>query len=170
MRLFRFLLRYYRRHAWWAALAIVTIPIYGVGSAAVVSLIEPVFTDVLMAQSAGVASPALPGLSAVPSAAPAGMPAASGLRALSLRAYRGAKALAGVNARTVVFFTPLLLLAIFLVRGAADYWGAYAFQRIGLGITTDIRNDLYRRLLEQDARFHAAHPSGELVSRIVNDI
>ena len=170
MRLFRFLLQYYRRYAWWAALAIVTIPIYGVGSAAFVSLIEPVFTDVLLAQQAGVAAPALPGLSAVRSAAPAGMPAASGLRALSLRAYRGAKALAGVNARTVVFFTPLLLLAVFLVRGAADYCGAYAFQRIGLGITTDIRNDLYRRLLEQDARFHAAHPSGELVSRIVNDI
>jgi subfamily B ATP-binding cassette protein MsbA len=70
----------------------------------------------------------------------------------------------------VVFFTPLLLLAVFLVRVAADYWGSYAFQRIGLGITTDIRNDLCRRLLEQDARFHSAYPSGELVARIVNDI
>ena len=169
MRLFRFFLHYYRGYAWWAALTVVTIPSYGVGSAAVVSLIEPVFTDVLMAQPAVAAPPALPGRSAVPPAAP-GMPSASGLRALSLRAYEGAKALAGVNARTVVFFTPLLLFAIFLVRGAADYWGGYAFQRIGLGVATDIRNDLYRRLLEQDARFHAAHPSGELVSRITNDI
>ena len=70
----------------------------------------------------------------------------------------------------MVFFTPLLLLAVFLIRGAADFWGGYAFQRIGLGITTDVRNDLYRRLLEQDARFHAAHPSGELVSRVVSDV
>ena len=168
LRLLLFLLRYYRRYAWWAVLALVTIPIYGVGSAAVVSLIEPVFTDVLMAQPPASTTLSPPGRGASPP--PAALRPVSGLRAFSQRAYRGAKALAGVNERTVVFFTPLLVLLVFLVRGAADFWGSYAFQRIGLGITTDLRNDVYRRLLEQDARFHAAHPSGELVSRIVSDI
>ncbi|MFO7691684.1 MAG: ABC transporter ATP-binding protein [Vicinamibacterales bacterium] len=165
MRFFRFLSHYYRRYVWWAVLAVLTIPVYGAASAAVVSLIEPVLTDVLLAQSG-------PSRAGGPAAAPSipGGPSAAGLKALADRSYRRAKAWAGVDDRTVVFFTPLLLLSVYLVRGAADFWGGYAFQRIGLGITTDIRNDLYRSLLDQDARFHAAHPSGELVSRVVSDV
>ncbi len=169
MGLARFLLRYYRRYVWWAALAIFTIPIYGVASAAVVSLIEPVLTDVLLAQQASGQISAVPAGGAIDVAVPAASKRA-GLKAFADRAYRGAKALAGVDTRTVVFFTPLLVFLVFLVRGAGDFWGGYAFQRIGLGITTDIRNDVYRRLLDQDARFHAAHPSGELVSRVVSDV
>jgi ATP-binding cassette, subfamily B, bacterial MsbA len=167
--LVRFLLRYYRRYVWWAALAVFTIPIYGVASAAVVSLIEPVLNDVLLAQQAPGQVPGVPGGIAVTGSLPGGA-RSGGLKAIADGAYRSAKALAGVDSRTVVFFTPLLVFAVFLVRGAADFWGAYAFQRIGLGITTDIRNDIYRRLLDQDARFHAAHPSGELVSRVVSDV
>ena len=37
-------------------------------------------------------------------------------------------------------------------------------------MTTDIRNDLYRSILEQSSRFHADHPSGELVARVINDV
>ena len=167
--LFRFFWHYYRRYAWWAVVVVVTIPVYSVGSAAVVSLIEPVFTDVLLAGPP-------PSLAAPMVANPAatrpipGGPRAAGLKAIADRAYRRAKALAGVDERTVVFFTPLLVLAVFVARGLADFWGGYAFQRIGLGITTDVRNDLYRRLLDQGARFHAAHPSGDLVSRVVSDV
>jgi subfamily B ATP-binding cassette protein MsbA len=167
--LVRFLLRYYRRYVWWAALAVLTIPIYGIASTAVVSLIEPVLTDVLLAQPAPSRVSAVPGAGDITAAIP-GRSAGVGLKAVTDRAYRGAKALAGVDGRTVVFFTPILVLVVFLIRSAADFSGAYAFQRIGLGITTDIRNDVYRRLLDQDARFHAAHPSGELVSRVVSDI
>jgi subfamily B ATP-binding cassette protein MsbA len=167
--LVRFLLRYYRRYVWWAALAVFTIPIYGVASAAVVSLIEPVLNDVLLAQQAPGQVSAVPGGVAVTGSLHGGA-RSGGLKAIADGAYRSAKALAGVDSRTVVFFTPLLVFAVFLVRGAADFWGAYAFQRIGLGITTDIRNDIYRRLLDQDARFHAAHPSGALVSRVVSDV
>jgi subfamily B ATP-binding cassette protein MsbA len=37
-------------------------------------------------------------------------------------------------------------------------------------VTTDIRNDLYRRILDQSSRFHADHPSGELMARVINDV
>ncbi len=170
MGLFRLLLRYYRRYLWWLVLAVVTIPVYGVASTGVVALIEPVLTDVLLAQPAPAPAPAV---EAPASAITPAIPSASsgaGLKALADDTYRRAKAWAGVDGRTVVFFTPLLFFAVFLVRGIADFWGSYAFQRVGLSITNDVRNDLYRRLLDQDARFHAAHPSGELVSRVVSDI
>ncbi|MFQ5526807.1 MAG: ABC transporter ATP-binding protein, partial [Thermoanaerobaculia bacterium] len=54
--------------------------------------------------------------------------------------------------------------------GIVAFVSSYSFQHIGLGVTTDIRNSLYRRILDQSSRFHARHPSGELTSRIVNDI
>lgn len=170
MGLFRLLLRYYRRYLRWLVLAVVTIPVYGVASTGVVALIDPVLTDVLLAQPAPAPAPAAaaPGTAVEPGIPSA--PSGAGLKALADDTYRRAKAWAGVDSRTVVFFTPLLFFAVFLVRGVADFWGAYAFQRVGLSITNDVRNDLYRRLLDQDARFHAAHPSGELVSRVVSDI
>jgi len=176
--LLRFLLRYYRGYACWIALALLTIPIYGLASSAVVSLIEPVLTDVLLAPADAGGTVSLPGTPpAVPGAGsgaspipPAARSGGAGMKAFADRAYARAKAAAGVDGRTVVYFTPVLLLLVFLVRGAADFGGTYAFQRVGLGVTTDIRNDVYRRLLDQDARFHAAQPSGELVSRVVSDI
>ena len=168
MGLFRLLLRYYRRYVWWLVLAVVTIPFYGVASTGVVALIEPVLTDVLLAQNEPARPPAVPGGAIEPAAPDA--PSGAGLKAIADDAYRRAKLWAGVDSRTVVFFTPLLFFAVFLVRGVADFWGAYAFQRVGLSITNDVRNDLYRRLLDQDARFHASHPSGELVSRVVSDV
>ncbi len=164
----RFLFRYYRRYLRWVALALFTIPVFGVTSTAVVALIEPVLTDVLLAAPASAGS----AVSGVPDLAQGlpGAPSRAGLKAMADRGYQAVKAAAGVTPQSVVYFTPVLLFGVFLLRGAADFWGAYAFQRIGLGIATDIRNDLYRRILDQDARFHADHPSGELASRVINDM
>jgi subfamily B ATP-binding cassette protein MsbA len=75
-----------------------------------------------------------------------------------------------VNRGNVVYFLPALLVVVFLLRCLADFISGYAFQHIGLGVTTDIRNDLYRSILEQSSRFHADHPSGELVARVINDV
>ena len=61
-------------------------------------------------------------------------------------------------------------MLVFLLRSLADFVSGYAFQHIGLGVTTDVRNDLYRRILQQSSRFHAEHPSGELVARVINDV
>jgi subfamily B ATP-binding cassette protein MsbA len=76
----------------------------------------------------------------------------------------------GITAATVVYFLPGLLVVIFLIRALLAFVSGYSFQRIGLGVTTDIRNDLYRSVLEQSSRFHSQHTSGEIISRIVNDV
>ena len=86
--LVRFLLRYYRRYVWWAALAIVTIPIYGVASAAVVSLIEPVLTDVLLAQH-GSRPDLRRSRGRRDRRRGPGRPSGAGLKAMADRAYRG---------------------------------------------------------------------------------
>jgi subfamily B ATP-binding cassette protein MsbA len=84
--------------------------------------------------------------------------------------YESLKERLGVNHDNVVYFLPALFVVVFLLRCLADFVSGYAFQHIGLGVTTDIRNDLYRSILEQSSRFHAEHPSGELVARVINDV
>jgi subfamily B ATP-binding cassette protein MsbA len=159
------MVRYYRRHAWWIAIAILTIPLYGASSAALVALIDPVFSDVLLAGPPAAVGAATP-LGQLPDVSARG----AGLKRAFDDGYAALKRVAGVDERTVVIFTPLLALAVFLVRATSDFLGEYAFQRVGLGITTELRNDLCRRLLDQDARFHATHPTGELVSRVTSDV
>jgi len=92
------------------------------------------------------------------------------LQAQFNRGYEALKRSFGINATKVVWFVPLLFVLVFLVRSMSDFLSGYAFQRIGLGVTTDIRNELYGRILHQTSRFHALHPSGELVSRVINDV
>jgi subfamily B ATP-binding cassette protein MsbA len=84
--------------------------------------------------------------------------------------YESLKRRLGVGPREVVWFVPLLFVVFFMARSLADFLSGYAFQHIGLGVTTDVRNDLYLNILNQSSRFHAAHPSGELVTRVVSDV
>ncbi len=84
--------------------------------------------------------------------------------------YRSLKRRLGIGPEEVVWFVPLLIVIIFTVRSLSDFVSGYSFQHIGLGITTDVRNDLYLNILNQSSRFHSAHPSGELVARVVSDV
>jgi len=86
------------------------------------------------------------------------------------RGYASLKRRLGVRPAQVVYFVPLLVVLVFFLRSFADFISGYAFQRIGFGITTDIRNDLYGQIIDQSSRFHADHTSGELVSRVVSDV
>ncbi len=157
---------YLRRHARWALLALVAVPVFGISSAGMVALIEPVFDEVLLAGAGdGAAAPA-----AAPDRPSAGLPEIFDVKGWSDEVYRDLKGRFGVTAANVHIFTPLLLLGVFLLRGASGFVSGYAFQRIGLGVTNDIRNDVYRRLLDQSAGFHARRTSGELVSHVINDV
>ncbi|HEX5758847.1 MAG TPA: ABC transporter transmembrane domain-containing protein [Thermoanaerobaculia bacterium] len=144
------------------------------------ALIEPIFGEVLLAGDEapsvlGGPAASAEGAAVEPAAAPAGDLLADLRKRFDFAAqiddtYESLKRRLGIDGDDVVWFVPLLLVAIFLLRSLADFLSGYAFQHIGLGITTDIRNDLYRRILDQSSRFHAEHPSGELVARVINDV
>ncbi|MEM9290584.1 MAG: ABC transporter ATP-binding protein [Acidobacteriota bacterium] len=177
LRLVHFFRGYLRRYVPWIAIALVAVLTFASLTAAMISLIEPIFSEVLLA---GDEQPA--GLSMLGSGDEGEDEASSwppwvqkikekvNLAALFDRGYEALKASFNVDADQVVYFTPLLFVAVYLFRSVAAFISGYSFQRIGFGVTTDIRNDLYRRLLEQSSRFHAQHPSGSLVSRVVNDV
>jgi subfamily B ATP-binding cassette protein MsbA len=172
-----FLWRYLRGYTGWAMLAAAGILVYAAATAGAAALIKPIFAEVLLAGES------VPGpVGAVTALAP--QRAAKGSeqgfltdlkRRLDLsrqldRSYQSLKRRLGINRDNVVYFLPFLFVLIVLLRSVSDFLSGYAFQHIGLGVTTDIRNDLYRHILEQSSRFHADHPSGELVARVINDV
>ena len=65
---------------------------------------------------------------------------------------------------------PLLLVAIFTVRGLALYVGRYMTAKVGSTIIRNIRADLNRVISNQSISFFKDHPSGELMSRMFGDV
>jgi ATP-binding cassette, subfamily B, bacterial MsbA len=172
-----FLWHYLRGYAAWAMLAAAGILVYAAATAGTAALIKPIFGEVLLA---GDDMPSPFGLAVAPASGQPVQKRETGVLAdLKKRlnvahqiddSYESLKRRLGVNRDNVVYFLPLLFVVVFLLRCLADFISGYAFQHIGLGVTTDIRNDLYRSILEQSSRFHADHPSGELVARVINDV
>ena len=190
MELTTFFWRYMRRYAGWAILATAGILVYAAATAATLYLIKPIFGEVLLSDHApsmlgGFGAPVAPVAPVAPAAAkakPVALPTvpetgvlAAVKRHLDLagsidRGYESMKRHLGIDRDNVVYFVPFLFVVVFILRCLADFVSGYAFQHIGLGVTTDIRNDLYRHILDQSSRFHAQHPSGELVARVINDV
>ncbi len=183
MRLLSFLLRYFRHYVLWAIVATVAALLYAGLTAGIVALIEPVFGEVLLA---GDQAPSMLGSlgESTTSDGAVGEPVEGEdlmsrgerfVQRLQLKdrldkGYENLKRRFDINSDNVVYFLPILVVVVFLMRSLSNFVSTYSFQRIGLGVTNDLRNDLYRQVLTQSSRFHAEHPSGELISRIVNDI
>jgi subfamily B ATP-binding cassette protein MsbA len=171
-----FIWRYVGRRSAWIALAFAAILLYALASAAMVSLIEPIFGEVLMSTDRPIAlleERSEDSSTATSLADPSGWNTFKrryNLKVLLNNGYRSVRARIGISDMNVVYFVPGLFLVVFLLRSFAGFLSGYSFQHVGLGMTTDIRNDLFSAVVNQSSRFHAEHPSGELLSRVVNDV
>ncbi len=163
MRTSSFLWSYFRRYSVWGGIALVAIVIYALAFAGAVSLLEPMFGDVLQRPDAA------PSLSA-PADSDGGTFSAVNLKRLLSDGYESLKTRFEIDSNSVVYFVPILFVIVLLIRSLAAFVSGYAFQRIGLGMTTDMRNRLFQRIVGQSSRFHARHTSAELISRVVNDV
>ena len=65
---------------------------------------------------------------------------------------------------------PFAVVAIFLIKGLANYGQNILMSFIGLRIVTNLRNKLYDQIQKQSLSFFAEHPTGLLMSRITNDV
>ncbi|HEV2846456.1 MAG TPA: hypothetical protein VG477_16500, partial [Thermoanaerobaculia bacterium] len=151
-----FFWHYLRGYAGWAMLAAAGILVYAAATAGAAALIKPIFGEVLLAGER-VPGPLGSVTSAAPERAEEGQPETGVLADLKKRfdlaqqidrSYQSVKRRLGIDQDNVVYFVPFLFVLIFLLRSLSDFISGYAFQNIGLGVTTDIRNDLYRRILE----------------------
>lgn len=175
-----FLWRYFRRYWPVATVAFATMLVYATTTILLLAIFQPILAEVLGADSETIGGTPLSSLTrpadgeAAGDEEPAGalerLKKAADLQGLFDRGYNQLKASLGVDQSNVVYFLPALFVLVFLLRSLSDFFNNYLFQRVGLGATNDLRNDLYQRLLHQSSRFYAEHPSGELISRVSNDI
>jgi subfamily B ATP-binding cassette protein MsbA len=63
-----------------------------------------------------------------------------------------------------------LILAAYLLKGVGGYVSAVLMADVGQRVVRDLRNRLFRHTLGQSAAFFARRTSGQLVSRITNDV
>jgi subfamily B ATP-binding cassette protein MsbA len=71
------------------------------------------------------------------------------------------------NVWTMVAFA---ILAVFLVKGVCDYFGNYLVNKVGFSAVTNLRDEVFDKVLKQGAEFFEAHSTGRLMSSIMNDI
>jgi subfamily B ATP-binding cassette protein MsbA len=57
-----------------------------------------------------------------------------------------------------------------VVKGMATYSSTFLMTDIGQRVVRDLRNELFRHILDQSAAFFARRSSGQLMSRITNDV
>jgi subfamily B ATP-binding cassette protein MsbA len=62
------------------------------------------------------------------------------------------------------------MIVVFLIRGLCDYLGDYVTNFVGLSIVTDLRNEVFNKLLRHGAGFFAATSTGQLMSSVMSDI
>lgn len=71
------------------------------------------------------------------------------------------------NAWTLV---AVAMVAATALKGVFDYLGTYLVNYGGYGLITDLRDDLYNRILRRSVAFFHKHTTGTLLSTLINDI
>jgi len=79
------------------------------------------------------------------------------------------EALSGKNA-DLIYIIPMLVIVLYLVKGAAYFGQAYIMGYIGQKVIFDLRNLLYQRLTAQSLAFFAHRKTGELLARLSYDV
>jgi subfamily B ATP-binding cassette protein MsbA len=64
----------------------------------------------------------------------------------------------------------LLLVGLYLVKGIGSYFSSYLMEDVGQRVVLDLRDRLYRHILGQSAGFFTRNTSGQLLSRVSNDV
>ena len=71
------------------------------------------------------------------------------------------------NAWAAVAFA---LIASTILKGLSDYTGTYLVNYAGFGMITDMRNHLYETTLRRSSSFFHRHPTGSILSTLINDV
>lgn len=69
-----------------------------------------------------------------------------------------------------VGYVALVTISAFFLKSFGDYASDYLMTEVGQRVVMDLRNELFRRTIGQSASFFARRSSGQLLSRITNDV
>ncbi len=78
----------------------------------------------------------------------------------------------GFVSRDAVFITwlPLLIILIFIMRGAAGFLSNYFISRVARNVVMDMRRNIFAKLLKLPASFYDHNSSGHLLSTIIYNV
>ncbi len=62
------------------------------------------------------------------------------------------------------------LVILYFAKAVAEYLGTTQIQYSGLAAVTDLRNQVYSRVIRQPIGFFQHHPTGRLISTVINDV
>jgi ATP-binding cassette, subfamily B, bacterial MsbA len=74
------------------------------------------------------------------------------------------------NVHNVWTMVAVGILAVFLIKGLCDYAGNYLVNYVGLSAVTDLRQDVFDRVVHQDAHFFESNSTARVMSSIMNDL
>ncbi|MBV8827861.1 MAG: ATP-binding cassette domain-containing protein [Acidobacteriaceae bacterium] len=64
----------------------------------------------------------------------------------------------------------IAIMMCFLAKGACDYLGNYLINWVGVSAVMDLRQEVFDRVLRQDAQFFEDQSTGRIMSSLMNDI
>jgi subfamily B ATP-binding cassette protein MsbA len=64
----------------------------------------------------------------------------------------------------------LSVVVLFLAKGLSEFFGNTLIQHVGLASVTDLRNQVYEKLIQQPVGFFQENATGRLMSTVINDI
>jgi subfamily B ATP-binding cassette protein MsbA len=67
-------------------------------------------------------------------------------------------------------FWAWMVVAVYVAKGLGAYFSVYLMTDVGQRVVRDIRNRLFRHILDQSAGFFTRKSTGSLISRITNDV
>ena len=70
----------------------------------------------------------------------------------------------------IMAWTPIVIVAVFVVRGIADYVAQYAINWVGNRVVMDLRNAMFDKLLQLPTAYYDNHPAGNLISKVTFDV
>src|SRR5689334_11972383 len=144
------LLRYSRPYTGHLVLSVLLMACVGAAQALTVRLIGPIFDRVLNPASAD--SPVL--LFTIP----------IWKHAVYLDRFMPA------SVHNVWTMVAIGILAVFAIKGLCDYAGNYLVNYVGLSAVTDLRQDVFDRVVHQDAHFFESNSTARVMSSIMNDL
>jgi ATP-binding cassette, subfamily B, bacterial MsbA len=62
------------------------------------------------------------------------------------------------------------LLVVFVVKSLAEFGGSTLVQFVGLRALTDLRNEVYEKIIRQPIGFFQRQPTGRVMSAVINDV
>ena len=64
----------------------------------------------------------------------------------------------------------LVILSLYVVKGVGTFFATYLMTDVGQRVVRDLRNQLFRHILDQSAGFFKRRTTGQLMSHITNDV